>query len=120
MSWRSFDVNIACHDGFSLTRLQPALESLDSVLGRMQLIPHTNITAVVDYAHTPDALENILLTLSTTARQSGSKLIVVFGCGGDRDQYKRPLMAAVVDKQNAGDAAAPVGAVRGLARRDAS
>ncbi|NRA41355.1 MAG: UDP-N-acetylmuramoyl-L-alanyl-D-glutamate--2,6-diaminopimelate ligase [Pseudomonadales bacterium] len=85
-------------DGFSLTRLQPALESLDSVLGRMQLIPHTNITAVVDYAHTPDALENILLTLSTTARQSGSKLIVVFGCGGDRDQSKRPLMAAVVDK----------------------
>jgi UDP-N-acetylmuramoyl-L-alanyl-D-glutamate--2,6-diaminopimelate ligase len=50
---------------------------------------------VVDYAHTPDALEKVLETLKAQAR---SKLICVFGCGGDRDTGKRPLMGKVTGK----------------------
>ena len=52
----------------------------------------------VDYAHTPDALDKALQALKPLARQRGGKLWCVFGCGGDRDPTKRPLMAAVVEK----------------------
>jgi UDP-N-acetylmuramyl tripeptide synthase len=52
----------------------------------------------VDYAHTPDALDKALQALRPLAEQRGGKLWCVFGCGGDRDPTKRPLMAAVVEK----------------------
>ena len=53
---------------------------------------------VIDYAHTPDALEKVLLALRPAAAQRGGQLWCVFGCGGDRDATKRPLMAAVAEK----------------------
>jgi UDP-N-acetylmuramoyl-L-alanyl-D-glutamate--2,6-diaminopimelate ligase len=52
----------------------------------------------VDYAHTPDALDKALQALRPLAKQRGGKLWCVFGCGGDRDPTKRPLMAAVAEK----------------------
>jgi len=74
-----------------------ALSSLESVSGRLEYIKGgQDITAVVDYAHTPDALENVLKTLSDSA--AGREIITVFGCGGDRDKTKRPEMAQVSAK----------------------
>ena len=52
------------------------------------------ITAIVDYAHTPDALKNVLRTIQEV-RTGNEKVITVIGCGGDRDRAKRPIMAAV-------------------------
>lgn len=74
-----------------------SLSSLKGATGRLDLVGRTSTQAFVfvDYAHTPDALENALLSLRPFA---SGKLIVVFGCGGDRDKGKRPLMGAVATK----------------------
>lgn len=73
------------------------LSNMTSVAGRLEYLKGKNdITAVVDYAHTPDALENVLKTLRETAR--GKKLTTVFGCGGNRDRSKRPEMAEIAAK----------------------
>ena len=70
------------------------LSRLESAPGRLENIPGPRgITAVIDYAHTPDALENVLTTLRSIAPER--QLICLFGCGGDRDRTKRPEMAAV-------------------------
>ena len=53
---------------------------------------------VVDYAHTPDALEKVLTALRPVAQSRGGQIWCVFGCGGDRDKAKRPLMAAMAEK----------------------
>jgi len=75
-------------------------EALDKVIGapgRMETIQTDGAPkVVVDYAHTPDALENVLKTLKELKRPE-QKLIVVFGCGGDRDKAKRPAMAKVTE-----------------------
>ena len=66
------------------------LSELESVSGRFQFIVSAqNITAIVDYAHTPDALENVLNTISDVRTQN-EQLITVVGCGGNRDKAKRP------------------------------
>ncbi len=71
------------------------ISELKSVNGRFQTLQASNKgTVVIDYAHTPDALENILTTLSTI-RTRNESLITIVGCGGNRDQEKRPLMAEV-------------------------
>ena len=59
----------------------------------------SNITAIVDYAHTPDALENVLSTISAI-RTRNEQLITVVGCGGDRDKSKRPVMAHIASSMS--------------------
>jgi UDP-N-acetylmuramoyl-L-alanyl-D-glutamate--2,6-diaminopimelate ligase len=74
------------------------LSELVSVAGRFQfIISKLKITAIVDYAHTPDALENVLQTISEI-RTKKEQLITVVGCGGDRDKTKRPIMAEVASR----------------------
>ncbi|MBC7493975.1 MAG: UDP-N-acetylmuramoyl-L-alanyl-D-glutamate--2,6-diaminopimelate ligase, partial [Flavobacterium sp.] len=71
------------------------LSELESVSGRFQfIISNQKITAIVDYAHTPDALENVLNTINNI-RTKNEQLITVIGCGGDRDKAKRPIMAQI-------------------------
>ena len=72
------------------------LERLGAVPGRMQSFGGSDRpTVVVDYAHTPDALEKVLLALREVTAECGGQLICVFGCGGDRDRGKRPMMGRV-------------------------
>lgn len=69
------------------------ISSLESVDGRFQYFRSANgVTAVVDYAHTPDALQNVLTTINEI-RNGNQSVITVVGCGGDRDRGKRPIMA---------------------------
>jgi UDP-N-acetylmuramoyl-L-alanyl-D-glutamate--2,6-diaminopimelate ligase len=71
------------------------LSELESVSGRFQyVVSNGKITAIVDYAHTPDALENVLKTINDI-RTKNEQLITVVGCGGDRDKTKRPIMADI-------------------------
>jgi UDP-N-acetylmuramoyl-L-alanyl-D-glutamate--2,6-diaminopimelate ligase len=71
------------------------LSELESVSGRFQyIVSGEKITAIVDYAHTPDALENVLKTIQDI-RTKNEQLITVVGCGGDRDKTKRPVMAGI-------------------------
>jgi UDP-N-acetylmuramyl-tripeptide synthetase len=74
------------------------LSELESVSGRFQyIVSSTNITAIVDYAHTPDALENVLKT-TNDIRTKNEQLITVVGCGGNRDKTKRPIMARIASE----------------------
>jgi len=76
------------------------LSELESVSGRFQfIVSDSNITAIVDYAHTPDALENVLSTISAI-RTRNEQLITVVGCGGDRDTAKRPIMAHIASSMS--------------------
>ncbi|WP_163398266.1 UDP-N-acetylmuramoyl-L-alanyl-D-glutamate--2,6-diaminopimelate ligase [Flavobacterium fluviatile] len=71
------------------------LSDLESVSGRFQyIVSEGNVTAIVDYAHTPDALENVLKTIDDI-RTKNEQLITVVGCGGNRDKAKRPIMAQI-------------------------
>ncbi len=79
-------------DNLEVLRL---LSDLESVSGRFQfIVSNEKITAIVDYAHTPDALENVLKTINDI-RTKNEQLITVVGCGGDRDKTKRPIMANI-------------------------
>lgn len=84
--------------GYDAGQVKSALAGVTPAPGRMQHI-EGEPAVVVDYAHTPDALEKTLLALRPFANKRQGKLWVVFGCGGDRDRSKRPLMgAAAADK----------------------
>ena len=81
--------------GIEDEKVLTAMSSLKPVRGRAEAITSSGgITAVVDYAHTPDALENILATVNKIRKGSG-KIITVVGAGGDRDKTKRPLMGKI-------------------------
>jgi UDP-N-acetylmuramoyl-L-alanyl-D-glutamate--2,6-diaminopimelate ligase len=73
------------------------LSGLPAVPGRMQQVGEKPLV-VVDYAHTPDALEKVLQALRPVAAERGGRLVAVFGAGGDRDPAKRPAMGAVVSR----------------------
>ncbi|MBR5465229.1 MAG: UDP-N-acetylmuramoyl-L-alanyl-D-glutamate--2,6-diaminopimelate ligase [Alistipes sp.] len=81
--------------GFDSAETLTAISLLQPVSGRFECIRATNgVIAVVDYAHTPDALENVLQTIDEI-RTAANSLIVVCGCGGNRDREKRPIMARI-------------------------
>ena len=80
--------------GLPKNELLKAMSSLDAVAGRFQFYKKNKITAIVDYAHTPDALENILKSINEI-KTSENSLITVVGCGGNRDKSKRPLMGDI-------------------------
>lgn len=76
--------------GISLERIAAVVPQLQGAVGRMQRVPSDDGCFIVDYAHTPDALSQVLASLKTHCK---GQLWAVFGCGGDRDAGKRPLMA---------------------------
>ena len=79
--------------GISLDDCAKAMKTAHGVKGRMELVPTDgDYTIVIDYAHTPDALENALKALRA---DHNGRLVVLFGCGGDRDRTKRPIMGAI-------------------------
>ncbi|MER1968864.1 bifunctional UDP-N-acetylmuramoyl-L-alanyl-D-glutamate--2,6-diaminopimelate ligase MurE/UDP-N-acetylmuramoyl-tripeptide--D-alanyl-D-alanine ligase MurF [Castellaniella sp. GW247-6E4] len=92
--------------GWGLGRIARALAVLRPVNGRLQVVEalggasnaRPQALVVVDYAHTPDALERALLALRPAAQSRGGRLVCVFGCGGDRDTGKRPLMGEVASR----------------------
>ena len=77
-----------------------AMSSLQSVSGRFEpLHSEQGVTAIVDYAHTPDALEKVIATINDI-RGGAGQLIVVCGCGGDRDATKRPEMGRIAARES--------------------
>ena len=76
------------------------LSSLEGAPGRFErIVSEDQITVIIDYAHTPDALENVLKTASEL-RSEKKQIISVIGCGGNRDVAKRPLMGAIASKMS--------------------
>ncbi|HLT08928.1 MAG TPA: UDP-N-acetylmuramoyl-L-alanyl-D-glutamate--2,6-diaminopimelate ligase [Cyclobacteriaceae bacterium] len=73
------------------------LSKMKGAQGRFETIEHKGIIAIVDYAHTPDALENVLKTIQGV-RTGGEQVITVVGCGGNRDKEKRPIMAHIASQ----------------------
>ncbi len=83
-------IGAALAEGINIAVIKTALEQFQSVPGRFELVDCGQpFSIIVDYAHTPDGLENILKTAKQIAQR---RIIVVFGCGGDRDRTKRPIM----------------------------
>ena len=83
------------HLGIDLSKMIDILPDFAGVPGRMervQIKPEQDISVIVDYAHTPDSLENLLKAARPFIQ---GKMICVFGCGGDRDRTKRPLMGKI-------------------------
>jgi len=82
--------------GFTFDEIAEALYGLDGVKGRAEVVATgRDFTVIIDYAHTPDGLENILSTFKELKR---GRLVCLFGCGGDRDATKRPIMGSVASK----------------------
>lgn len=80
-------------EGLTLEQIKAAIEGIEGVAGRFETVQQGQpFAVVVDYAHTPDSLENVL---ATAKQLEPNKLICVVGCGGDRDRTKRPLMANI-------------------------
>ena len=86
--------------GFEPAEVLRVLSTLTAVNGRFEAIRSPKgWTAIVDYAHTPDAVENVLNTINEI-RKEGSRVITVVGCGGNRDKGKRPMMASIAKKNS--------------------
>ncbi len=87
----------ALERGLDLDEIAAAVRDLRQVPGRFEIVPSTTgeVTVVVDYAHTDDALGNLVSLARELVRDRGGRVITVFGCGGDRDRTKRPKMGRV-------------------------
>ena len=85
---------VALELGLEKMEVLRLISKLNSVNGRFQYTVSNGITAIVDYAHTPDALKNVLETINDI-KITGNKVITVVGCGGDRDKTKRPKMGYI-------------------------
>lgn len=86
--------SICCMLGVDVNTIKSVICKIEPVTGRYNVISTNNGCIVIDFAHTPDGLENILKSI----RQNCKKLICVFGCGGNRDSKKRPIMGSIVEK----------------------
>jgi UDP-N-acetylmuramoyl-L-alanyl-D-glutamate--2,6-diaminopimelate ligase len=87
--------------GQNIKKISDALKTFSGVPGRLHMVPNNKRLAVfVDYAHTPDALKNVLIGLNQIRheKKSQQRIITVFGCGGDRDTAKRPIMANIAEQ----------------------
>lgn len=90
----------ACILGKDKSDVLTILSRLQAVEGRFETLSSDNhITAIIDYAHTPDALENVLKTIASVMEEN-KNIITVVGCGGDRDRSKRPVMAGIACKHS--------------------
>ena len=86
----------ASQEGIPLEKAVRSLKDSKGVKGRAEVVPtNRDFTVIIDYAHTPDSLENILKTIKGFAQ---GRIITVFGCGGDRDKAKRPVMGEIAVK----------------------
>ncbi|WP_449540495.1 UDP-N-acetylmuramoyl-L-alanyl-D-glutamate--2,6-diaminopimelate ligase [Ferdinandcohnia sp. Marseille-Q9671] len=82
--------------GLSMSSIIAGVEKVKGVPGRFEIVEEgQNFTVIVDYAHTPDSLENVLKTVK---QLSAGRIIVIVGCGGDRDRSKRPIMAQIATR----------------------
>lgn len=89
-------VAVAQHFGLQLADIKATLEAFHPVAGRFELVKLGQpFSVIVDYAHTPDGLENVLKTAKGITK---GRLITVFGCGGNRDAKKRPIMAGIAEE----------------------
>ncbi|HYA28972.1 MAG TPA: UDP-N-acetylmuramoyl-L-alanyl-D-glutamate--2,6-diaminopimelate ligase, partial [Acidobacteriota bacterium] len=86
-------VGVGCALGLAVDAVSEGIRHLKAVPGRVEKVPNPfGLTVLVDYAHTPDALEKVLRAVRPL---TGGKVITLFGCGGDRDRGKRPLMGEI-------------------------
>ena len=86
-------IGAALSEGIRIDQIISALSTFTTVPGRFEIVDEGQpFTVIVDYAHTPDGLENIL---KTTREFTNGRIITVFGCGGDRDRKKRPIMGEI-------------------------
>ena len=91
-------IGVAYELGLEKIEILTIISQLESVSGRFEhLVSDNGVIAIVDYAHTPDALKNVLETINDI-RTNNEKLITVIGCGGDRDKKKRPKMAHIASQ----------------------
>ncbi len=87
-------ISVALSLNISSSAIENGINQLKSIPGRLEPIYLSEVYGFVDYAHTPDAVENVLVTLKKIKKE-GAKIITVIGCGGDRDKAKRPKMAQI-------------------------
>lgn len=86
-------VSVALCLGIDFEKAVPAISKSNGVKGRIEVVPtNTDYTLIIDYAHSPDGLENIISSLKEIAK---GRVVTVFGCGGDRDRTKRPKMGRI-------------------------
>ncbi|MBU1767649.1 MAG: UDP-N-acetylmuramoyl-L-alanyl-D-glutamate--2,6-diaminopimelate ligase, partial [Candidatus Omnitrophica bacterium] len=90
-------ISFAGMDGLNINTVIESLKNIKQVTGRFQVFKKNGITTIVDYAHTPDALEKVI---ETARKLTNGKLITIFGCGGNRDKGKRPIMGEISSKKS--------------------